>query len=412
VHGPRLNQERRTAQSGGAAVRQRISLQPHGARWLFALDRPASDVRGANYEPGGFLQSRRTITSQFRYEVISRPENRETTLPADQRVESLRLPARVSPQVQALVAGWQKEHPDPLELIETALHFFRKERFIYTLHPGTYSDANGLDEFLFERRQGFCEHYAAALATLMRVAGISSRVVIGYHGGEFNALGKYVIVRQADAHAWCEVWIKDTGWLRVDPTDMIAPERLASGLASYLETRSAQTDPASSQRSSAAAGWRELQHDFRLAWDSINYQWDLRVLNFDEDNQRTFLLALGFGRAQWAEILVWVVALIAAFLGVIGLWLRRPGRAGGDEVGRWYARFCRVLEGGGMKRELWEGPLHFGERAAAHFVEQSAAIREITALYIQLRYGPTAPAPRAFIRAVRNLPRLTSADSG
>ena len=322
------------------------------------------------------------------------------------------MPARVSPRVQALVAGWQKAHPDPQEFIETALHFFRKERFVYTLHPGTYSDANGLDEFLFERRQGFCEHYAAAFATLMRVAGISSRVVIGYHGGEFNALGNYVIVRQADAHAWCEVWIKDTGWLRVDPTDMIAPERLASGLASYLETRAAQTDPAVSQRSTAAAGWRELQHDLRLAWDSINYQWDLRVLNFDEDNQRSFLLALGFGNAQWAEICVWVGALIAAFLAGIGLWLRRPGREAGDEAGRWYARFCRRLEGGGLKRERWEGPLHFGERAAAHFAAQAAAIREITALYIQLRYGATAPPLVDFIRAVRNLPRLPAPGVG
>ncbi len=412
IHGLPLNEEGRLGQLGGMAVRQRISVQPHGARWLYALDRPASDVRGATLEPGGFLQSRRTITSQFRYEVISRPENRQTTLPAEQRVETLRPPARVSPQVRALVAGWQREHPDPQDLIETALHFFRKERFIYTLHPGTYSDANGLDEFLFERRQGFCEHYAAAFATLMRVAGISSRVVIGYHGGEFNALGKYVIVRQADAHAWCEVWIKDSGWLRVDPTDMIAPDRLASGLASYLETHGAETDPAASQRSTAAAGWRELQRDLRLAWDSINYQWDLRVLNFDEDNQRTFLLALGFGSIRWPEILTWVVVLIATCLGVIGLWLRRPGPESGDEVGRWYGRFCRILEGGGLKRETWEGPQHFGERAAAHFAAQAVAIREITALYIQLRYGPAAPAPRAFIRAVRSMPRLLPATGG
>jgi transglutaminase-like putative cysteine protease len=405
--GPSLSRERRFGQLGGPGVRQRISLLPHGARWLFALDRPASNVRSASYQSGGYLQSVRAITSQFRYEVVSRPENREVTLPADQRVETLRLPANVSPRVRALVDRWKKEHSDPEELVENALQYFRRERFSYTLKPGTYQDATALDTFLFERREGFCEHYAAAFATLMRLAGIPSRLVIGYHGGEFNALGKYVIVRQADAHAWCEVWFKERGWQRIDPTDMIAPERISSGLASFLESRAARDDPDASQSSMTAAGWRELLRDVRLLWDSINYQWDLRVLNFDEDSQRSFLLSLGLGAATWPEILVWVAVVIGLILALLALWMRRAGHSGVDEVGRAYAHFCRMLERAGLRRESWEGPQHFGERAAMHFAEQAEAIRHVTALYIQLRYAPAAPEPRAFVQAVRRLPRLT-----
>jgi transglutaminase-like putative cysteine protease len=410
VVGPRLNQERRLGQLGGAGIRQRISLLPHGARWLFALDRPASEVPKATYQPGGYLQSRRAITSQFRYEVVSRPDNRETTLPPDQRVEALRLPSIVSPRVRALVERWKKEHPEPRDLIETALYYFRREHFTYTLSPGTYQDVTALDAFLFERREGFCEHYAASFASLMRVAGIPSRVIIGYHGGEFNALGRYVIVRQADAHAWCEVWLKDVGWQRVDPTDMIAPERISAGLASYLQTRAAQTDPDAPQRSLTATGWRELQREMqrhaRLLWDSINYQWDLRVLNFDEETQRSFLFSLGLGSVSWPEILIWVGAAIALLLAILALWLRHSGRSGEDRISEAYARFCQKMERAGLRREAWEGPQHFGERAAARFAAQADVIRQITSLYIQLRYGVATPAPDAFFRAVQRLPKL------
>jgi transglutaminase-like putative cysteine protease len=411
VLGPHLNPERRVGHLGGAGVRQRISLLPHGARWLFALDRPASEVRGAIYQPGGYLQSRQIITSQFRYEVVSRPDNREGVLPPDQRVESIRPPSTIPPRVQALVADWKKQYREPGEIVDAALHHFRRERFSYTLDPGTYLDATALDTFLFERREGFCEHYAAAFATLMRVAGIPSRVIIGYHGGEFNALGKYVIVRQSDAHAWCEVWFKDGGWQRVDPTDMIAPERISAGLASYLATRAAQDNPNAPERSLTATGWnelqREIQRDFRLLWDSINYQWDLRVLNFDEETQRNFLFSLGLGTASWPEILIWVIVAIVLLLAVLAMGLRFVGRAGGDKVGRAYARFCNALDRAGLRREPWEGPQHFGERAATRFTSQAEVIQQVTTLYIQLRYGTPAGEPGALVQAVRRLPRFS-----
>ncbi len=405
-----LNLERRPGQLTGPAVLQRISVLPHGARWMFALDRPSSDVPRASYQPGGYLQSRRTITTKFRYDVVSRPTNRETALPPDQRVAASQPPREISPRVRALVDGWKKEAAEPREIADSALQFFRRERFSYTLSPGSYPDDNALDHFLFDRREGFCEHYAAAFASLMRIAGIPARVIIGYHGGEYNALGKYVIVRQADAHAWCEVWIKDSGWQRVDPTEMIAPERIASGLASYLESRATQFDPDAPERSLTATGWRqlqrELQRDLRLVWDGINYQWDSRVLNFDEDTQRNFLLSLGLGAESWAELLIWVIVAIAPFLAGLALWLRHAKSIARDEIARAYERFCRTLERAGLRREPWEGPQHFGARAAAHFAPQADPIREITARYIELRYGRGASDAAAFAQAVRHLPKL------
>lgn len=398
--------EYRAAPGGGLPIRQRISLQPHGGRWLFALDRPM-ELRGATYLPGGVLQSKRAIISRYRYEVVSRPEDRETTLPRDQWNAALQLPAHIDPRVRALVDSWKAENPKPGQIVEAAIRYFRRERFVYTLQPGSYSDRNGLEEFLFERRQGFCEHYAAAFATLMRLAGIPSRIVIGYHAGEYNSLGKYVIVRQSDAHAWCEVWLKGVGWQRVDPTDVIAPDRISSNLASYLESHSPQSDATSGGRSLAATGWREIQHDFQLAWDSLNYQWDLHILNFDEEAQSNFLMSLGLGALSWTSILFWILIITALFVAALSFFLRRS-RSPVDKVARGYAGFCHALARAGLPREPWEGAQHFASRAASHFPEQAELIERISQLYIELRYGRGAANAGPFLAAIRRLPRFTT----
>jgi transglutaminase-like putative cysteine protease len=406
--GPPLKPESRAREFSGPSIRQRISLQPHGNRWLFALDHPASDPHGAFYVAGDCLQSFHPITSTFLYEVISRPKDREMFLPDDQRAASLQKPARVSQAVQTLVNAWRASAADDRELIQMAMRYFRDERFVYTLDPGVYPKEGALDEFLFSRRAGFCEHYASAFATLMRIAGIPSRVIVGYQGGEFNQIGDYVIVRQSDSHAWCEVWLRDRGWLRVDPTDMIAPDRLGSGFNSYLEAHPA--DPTAAARvSSTVLGWREIMREVRLAWDSINYEWDLRVLNFDQENQRNFFSIIGLRDVKWPQILGGAAFSVLIFLALLALLLRRPGRMRADQIGRWYGRFCRAAEAGGVRRESWEGPKDFGERVVARFPAQAAEIREITSLYIQFRYAAKPPSLGDFVNAVRALPKLEDA---
>lgn len=412
VNRPELFSRRREFQPAGPAVVQEISLQPHGGRWIFALDRPSEENIRDNdrfdFMPGGYLQSRRAIFNIYRYRVVSQPESRETTLLPDQLQAALAPALDPSPRVRQLVDGWRTGAKNVDQIVERALRYFRDEDFSYSLNPGTYGE-NAFEEFLFERRTGFCEHYAAAFATLMRVAGVPSRVVLGYHGGELNhTLGKpYVIVRQRDAHAWAEVWIQGQGWQRVDPTEAIAPDRISSGFASYLESR-ATADLAAGGGSTAMLGWREVMHDVRLAWDSLNHQWDLRVLNFNEDEQRTFLAVIGLQDA-WAESFMWLGIGVMLPLGALWLWLRRPGRASLDEAGRGWAQFCDALATAGVRREPAEGPLHFGARAAAHFTGHRTALLHIADLYARLRYSPTPPpiaelreAVSAVARKIRN----------
>src|SRR5437667_1840463 len=206
------------------AIRQRITIAPHGARWMFALDRPFEIPSGAMLARGNYLYSFQPIRKTRRYEVLSFTEPIGRELDARERREALQLPASISPAVRELAASFADHDSEPRATVNSALQFFRTQRFRYSLSPGEYNK-NDLEEFLFHRRTGFCEHYAASFATLMRLAGIPARVVVGYLGGEYNDLGGFFLVHQADTHAWCEVWIPENGWTRIDPTRVVAPRR-------------------------------------------------------------------------------------------------------------------------------------------------------------------------------------------
>ncbi len=403
---PSMPVESATGQLAGAAVRQSIILDPHGGRWLFALDRPAVAARGSEFCAGGFLQSTRPVFAPLRYNVVSRPENREAELMPEQRADALKRPHQISAQVQNLVASWRANDATDREVADAALHFFRKENFVYSLAPNTYG-SDPLTEFLFQRRTGFCEHYAASFATLMRIAGIPSRVVIGYHGGEFNRLGNYVLVRQFDAHAWAEVWLKGEGWMRVDPTNVIAPELISSGSQSFLESR-ALADKAAGETSAGAAGLRELLREARFAWDNVEYQWDLRVVNYDEDAQQTLFNFAGLGDFAPRAIVLWMGIGALFLFGILAAWIGRPHCERLDPLMREYRRFCGALANAGVAREPWEGARDFAERAAARLPENAGAIREAAALFIAARYGQRADAPALFKKAVGSLPRMAN----
>ena len=397
-----LSVESLAGQLAGSPVRQNIILDPHGARWLLALDRPAVAARDSEFQAGGILQSLRPIVAPLRYTVVSRPENREAVLRLDQRAEALTRPRQISAQVQSLVDSWRANAVPDRAVVEAALQFFRKENFVYSLTPNTYG-TDALTEFLFQRRIGFCEHYAASFATLMRIAGIPSRVVVGYQGGEFNRLGNYVLVRQLDAHAWAEVWLKGEGWMRIDPTNVIAPDRIISGSESFLESR-ALAENAVGESSTGAAGLREIFRETRLAWENVKYQWDLRVVNYDEETQQTLFNLAGLGDFAPPMIVLWMAIGALLIFGILAAWLGRTHRERVDPLVRDYRKFCRTLARAGVAREPWEGAQHFAERAAAHYPQQAGAIREAAALYNAARYGREADAP--FRKAVRALPRL------
>ncbi len=415
VRGGMLSSEQSEGSVTGEAVRQRIVLQPHGGRYIFALDRPTNPQRGMIMEPGGFLQSIRPVVSPFRYELTSRPINRERRLPSDQLDAALRTPQTISPRVEALAKSWREGATGDEMVVQRALEYFREGRFFYSLQPGTY-DENGLEEFIFQRKIGFCEHYAGAFATLMRVAGVPSRVVLGYHGGQFNSLGQYVIVRQSDAHSWCEVWLKGVGWKRIDPTNVIAPERISAGLESYLQGQASGEGGASSS-SSTGSSWRNALRDARFAWDNISYQWDLRVLNFDEDTQRSFFLMIGVGAMDLTSLSVFLAVVVILVVSTLALLLRQPKRQAESAAVRIYDVFCLLLAKRGVPREFSEGPKIYVDRAASKLPELAPAIQRVGDAYIDHRFArypiPLAElveAMKQFRRSLRTSPPDASAN--
>ena len=281
------------ARPAGEPVRQRITLEPHAGRWLFALDRPLAAPPGATLAPGRYLHTPRPNARMRRYEVVSAPHATEDELRPRERTAFLRLPASISPEVRQLAQTWTAQNSDPQAVVKAALDFFQTQGFVYSLSPGEYGGATALDDFLFQRKVGFCEHYAGAFATLMRAAGVPARVVVGYLGGQFNQYGGYLLVRQSEAHAWCEVWVPQTGWERVDPTSVVAPERL--NLGSLREMLAAARENASRPGDASSASERNANgvfEDARLAWDTLSFAWDTRVLSFDLDAQREFFTQL------------------------------------------------------------------------------------------------------------------------
>jgi protein-glutamine gamma-glutamyltransferase len=378
-----------SAQSpGDKAIRQRITIAPHGGRWLFALDRPLEVPPKAMLARGNYLWSVQPIRKARRYEVVSSSNVTGKELRSREREEALEVPASISPAVRQLAQSWIAQNSDPRAIVSSALQFFRMQKFRYSLSPGEYKK-NDLEEFLFRRRIGFCEHYATSFATLMRLAGIPTRVVVGYLGGEYNDLGRFFLVRQSDTHAWCEVWLPDSGWTRVDPTTAVAPGRASLDLNSFLARRVAFGETEARRTAFVTQLTRSaIFTNIRLAWEALNYEWDTRVLGFDTDVQESLLNSLGITDRRPFLLITETLFIAAALLVIYAGWMQLRTRSRVDRVKALYERFCRKAARIGVRRNPWEGPSDFSRRAAQLLPKESERIREISNTYIALRYSP------------------------
>ena len=366
---------------GGKAVSYSVTLEPHDKRWLFALDLPAKLVPGSRITADYQMIAGSPVRQRIRYEMTSHTSYRlgyEGLTPLERR-RSLQLPEGYNWRARALAQNMRRAARDERAMIDQVLGMFRTQPFFYTLTPPLLGE-HPIDDFLFNTRSGFCEHYASAFAFLMRAAGIPARVVTGYQGGEVNPIGNYMIVRQSEAHAWAEVWLDDSGWVRVDPTAAVSPQRVESGIAASLPA----TDPLPLLVRGDVAWLRNV----RFAWDSLANNWNQWVLGYNPDRQFWLLARVGLDRATWqtlAMILIGITGLITTGFAIA--MLRRFNRRTRDPVVKIYARFCRKLARRGARRAPSEGPVDFAERAARQLPEAAGPIRTITEMYIKLRYG-------------------------
>ncbi len=370
---------------GGMNVRQIIDLEAHGKRWLPALDLPlTARVRDEELFPG-FDQSLvfpMSVQNSERLEVVSsfdRPPFR--ALPENHRAAALQLPASISPKLRQLTDYWESVTQNDEQIVQIALNYVRTQGFSYTLEPGEYTGPQSLEEFFLIRRSGFCEHFSASFATLMRMAGVPSRVVVGYLGGEYSDHnGGYLIVKQSDVHAWTEVWLEKYGWYRIDPTAELAPDRVNIDLRAFL---AGGAEEAERQRRSL---WgRSLQH-LRLWWDSVNYDWQNQIIDYNQEAQRGLLESVGLRQSKLVLLIPSAAFVLVAAL-LIALWLRRPARHA-DPWMRLWQRLCRRLASAGVPPcAASEGPLAFAKRVAHARPDLAEQMGRMTEMYVSGRYG-------------------------
>jgi len=262
--------------------------------------------------------------------------------------------------------------------MNAALALFREQKFTYTLEPPLLG-RHSVDEFLFDTRAGFCEHFSSAFVVLMRAAGVPARVVTGYLGGEYNPLGNYLIVRQSDAHAWSEVWIENRGWVRVDPTNAVSPARADSGIAAALPNSLLLPR-------GVRGGGNALMHRMALTWDSIANGWNQTILGYNLEAQRAMLYRAGFDGdtlRTLATLLVVATCIATLLLVLVTLTNRRRTR---EPALAAYRQFCDKMAKAGFARGDAEGPLDYAARITQARPEFARAAQDIARLYVSLRY--------------------------
>ncbi|MDB5865479.1 MAG: transglutaminase [Betaproteobacteria bacterium] len=355
-----------------------VTVEPHGKVWLFALDLPGRLPPRALATTDFQLVSAEPVTTRVRYEMTSFLDYTYGINESEDVLQrNLALPEGYNPRTLALASRLKRQHGSDQAVMQAAFAMFGSQGFTYTLAPPRLGE-NSVDEFLFDTRSGFCEHYSSAFVVLMRAAGIPARVVTGYLGGETNPIGDYVIVRQADAHAWAEVWLRGRGWVRADPTAAVSPARVEQGIGA----------------TGAASALPLFMHDnpvlrrMRLTWDSVANTWNQWVLGYTAERQRTLLSRVGLDDATWrtlAGLLLAATGLIVLVLALVTL--RRLRVRVHDPVSRAYLAFCAKLARRGLARDAAEGPLTYADRVTKVRPDLGTAVGDFVALYVALRYG-------------------------
>jgi len=377
---------RSRAPTGTGPVDYTVVLEPHGQRWLYTLDLPKSGLVAGAFLSDHTLVSRRKIRRRTRYRVRSFMNYR--TGPMEPwEASSLLFPPHVNPEAIELANQWRKQSNDPEKIVKTALSYFRKNRFYYTLNTPLLG-RDTVDDFLFRSKKGFCEHYASAFTFLMRAAGIPARIVGGYLGGEINPYGNYLIVRQTEAHVWTEVWLSKQGWVRIDPTSTIAPDRIERGVAAALAPDERGVLEGITGFGPLIAYWKKIE----LGWDLVNSSWDRWVLGFSYLRQQRIYARIGLkdGFMKGSVLTGIIVTGAAGF--VLFRWKRRKKRkpaSGKDPVQQMYLLFCRKLADAGLARQPAQGPLDYAAWIGESRPDISVAVMHICRQYIDLRYAET-----------------------
>lgn len=383
-----------------------IIMEPTRQNWLYGLHYARSRTPGVMHSPDFRLFTPSPLEVEYMYHASSWKDTVvEPELSEWRRRTETRLPPEGDSRTRQLARELRDSVDSDAAFVDAVLDWFNREPYVYTLRPGRLASRDSIDQFMFQTRRGFCEHYASAFVFMMRAAGVPARVVAGYQGGEINPVNKTVIVHQFDAHAWAEVWLQGEGWVRADPTAAVAPQRIEMGLEQAVVSEGSflAAEPLSPMRYRSIP----LLNQLRLRYDALTYRWQSWVVGFDSNRQLELLRGF-FGEITIRSFVTvfigsWALVLIPV---AISLFLKRDTFPI-SPADRHYRLFCDKVAQLGLRREPGEAPGAFAMRAASALPESSEQLWQITRLYDELAYADSktaGPGPDdallRFIRAV------------
>jgi hypothetical protein len=326
---------------GGTGLTYQVIAEPSFQSWLFALDFATSEQGNIGRRNDFALFYRGIISQTLSYQVTSYPAAKmSATLSDASRALNLLLSTDNNPKLLAKGLKLRQQYPDDRQLINQVLTEFNEENYYYTLQPPRLNN-NSLDQFYFDTRAGFCEHYASSFTYLMRAAGIPARMVVGYLGGEFNLSGNYLSVYQRNAHAWSEVWLPNSGWQRIDPTAAVDPERVERGFSISLMQEYDDLSSGLFSLQALRAMWWYKQVKMQI--DAIDYQWTRWVIGYTGQKQSRVMAQLLASLKQGKNILYFLLILAGAVLLFYGCKVVK-GKAKGNTEDKIKALYLKTLK--------------------------------------------------------------------
>lgn len=294
----------------GEMLNYRVYIEPTQRPFVYSLASAYSDDKRLYFAQDMLLRSLANQGQRVSYNISSSLQYRHQAagLEDGERRENLYLPKTPNERSLALAEQWRQSGLSGAQMVEELSAMINAD-FVYSLRPGTYSGA-AIDGFLFDRRRGYCEHYAQAAVFLLRSAGVPARVVAGYLGGEINPYTGHLVVTQARAHAWAEYWQDGRGWVRYDPTAAVAPHNIETEVVDSLAPES------------GASFWSQIG----LRLESINHQMVRWVVHYNMESRQGLLQSL-FGKRIVKGVVILVVAALVLFFVALHLgewWRTRP----------------------------------------------------------------------------------------
>lgn len=341
-----------------------VLMEPTDQTWAFALEN--SEAVSDNVKPNeqGLFRFDRPADSPVRYRMALTGEDRSDQFgpQPDDAQRYLQLPRSGNPRARAFAEELAAQYDNPDAIVQHLLDRFRQQAYFYTLRPPAMPD-DGIDALLFDEKRGFCAHYAGAATFVLRAAGIPARVVVGYQGGDSGADDQYLIIRQYDAHAWVETWLPGQGWVRMDPTAAIAPQRIESGLRDAMAEEGSflENEWTSPQRygDMAVLQWASLKLDL------MNYHWQRWVVGYQGQSQMDLMSRLpgGIGLRELGYITAGIIGVALLLAGLVTAWQYRRVEIR-DPFGRVVARWHRLCDRAGVPVRHGETPSQLASRLA------------------------------------------------